>query len=127
MKKKPLPIKEAAKQTELNSNIRTISKPLKIEPITLAFIHRGRKGMNSIEAFYNHSDTCLNSTVSILVHRYGVHFKRTPEKIRNRVGAFSVFTRYSFLTDNDEEQAKSLVNSLRVKRGLAPIEWEACA
>tara|TARA_R110002049_G_scaffold162267_1_gene327966 strand:+ start:1778 stop:2164 length:387 start_codon:yes stop_codon:yes gene_type:complete len=124
MKKKPLPIKEAAKQTELNSNIKPICKPLKIESMLMVFIKRGSRGVNRIEAIYEYGDTALNSTVSNLVHRYGISFKRISEKRKNRVNEFNRFIRYSLLTCKDEEKAKSLVNSFRVRRGLTPIEWE---
>lgn len=126
MKKKPLPIKEAAKQTKSNSSTIIISKPLKIEAVLMAFIDRGYEGMNKLEANQDYGDTCLNSSVSTLSHCYVINFKRESEKINNRVGGISIFTRYWFLTNDDEEKAKALINSLRVKRGLSPIEWR-CA
>jgi len=101
--------------------------PLKIETVLIAFIHHGKAGMNKLEAIQHYGDTCLNISVSILTHKLGLKLKREQEKIKNRADTISHFTRYSFLTNHDESNAKSLVNRLRVKLGLSPIKWEVSA
>ena len=101
--------------------------PFKLETVLLTFLERGKKGMNQIEAISHYGDTCLNTSVSQLERKLGIYFKHETESIRNRVGTFSPFTRYTVLTEKDELKAKWQINKFRVKRDLSPIQWGVSA
>jgi hypothetical protein len=72
--------------------------------------------MNSIDANRQYHDTCLHTTVSGLVRDHGIEFLRTPERVKNHAGTYSVFTRYRLHPD-DVVKALEIVQRLRKARG----------
>lgn len=45
-------------------------------------------------------DSCLNSTISTFVHRYGLLFDRRRETVSNRFGGTTIVTRYNLAPDS---------------------------
>jgi len=105
-------------------NITATRPPYKLEAVLLAFIYRGIKGMNKLEANNDYGETCLNTSVSQLEIDYGIYFIHKAERLVNRVGMLTTFTRYIVLCDKNESKAKQQVNTFRAKRGLPSIkQW----
>lgn len=92
---------------------------MKIKPPTkneVALSHLLDQSLNTFEANRLYGDTCLHSTISLFENSYGFSFRRSPERIANRVGTKVTVTRYRLMTDH-EQKAKNLVRQLREKRG----------
>lgn len=126
MKKVATP-EEAAHKAELDTTRKPARGPFKMEVSATLFIERGTHGLNCLEANNEYGDTCLHPSVSKLTHHHGIRFKHQSERITNRAGLTSRFTRYSLLSETDVLRAKKLINHFRSRRGLSPINWEVVA
>lgn len=110
-----------------SNSTKPTKSPSKIEVSLLLFVSRGERGVIQPEAAKEYGESCLDTTVSTLFHNHGINFKRKREKFINRAGTVSPFTRYSFLTEDDELRAKKLINHYRARRGLPPLTWGMAA
>lgn len=107
-----------------NKNPIDIIKPArKIERVLIYVLNYG--SINRREAEKDPVfDHCLPSTISELKSRNGIEFIGVPEKLTGYEGNTAMMSRYR-LTTKGVEHARKLVNELRRKRGLPPIDWEA--
>lgn len=88
--------------------------PSKIARV-LAYLLPACNSLNRFEAEAL-GDHCLNSTIAKLAHRYGLAFRRQPEKVPNRWGKSCDVTRYS-LKGSECERARAVLAQLNAKEG----------
>jgi hypothetical protein len=97
-----------------SANIEHSTKPPTKKETVLSHFLQG--SMNSIDANNLYGDSCLHTSVSGLVRDHGIRFIRTREKVKNRAGSFSLFTRYRLHPD-DVVKALEVVQRQRKARG----------
>lgn len=68
----------------------------------------------SLNTFEGHrlGDTCLNSTVSALQHRYGIRIDRKTENVPNSFGGKTQVMRY-FIAPDQRERALAVLGQMR--------------
>tara|TARA_R110000822_G_scaffold66105_4_gene161555 strand:- start:13619 stop:13948 length:330 start_codon:yes stop_codon:yes gene_type:complete len=93
---------QQARLRSVNFTIRPLSKIARI----LAHLLTG-SSLNRFEA-ERLGDHCLNSTVSTLTNRYGLTFKRRPERVQNNWGTPCSVNRYS-LPESEFDRARDLM------------------
>ncbi|MDT0626886.1 hypothetical protein [Alteromonas sp. W364] len=96
--------------------------PFKLELILLCLLRTGSDGMNQPEASIVYGETCLHSSVSALQHKHGIMINRIPESWPHRHGGKTYFKRYWLATAKDEVKALVLLNQIRSKRGMYPLQ-----
>jgi hypothetical protein len=96
--------------------------PFKREITLLCFLRLGNIGMNQPEATEIYGDSCLNTSVSYLQNRNGITISRRLERWTHRHGGKTHFTRYWLACPKQEVKAVALLNKLRAKRGMYPIQ-----
>ncbi|MFW8589878.1 hypothetical protein ACOI22_03650 [Glaciecola sp. 2405UD65-10] len=109
--------------TDLNTG-KSIAKrpPFKLEISLLLFLRLGKEGMNGPEAYQAYGESCLNTTVSTLQNERGICFCRRSEQWTHRHNGKTHFHRYWLADGKAELMAISLLNELRNKRGMYPIQ-----
>ena len=118
----PLPQGATKTQTELmfevpttariSTNEKKITKTKNHAMIT-AFIAAGLRGLNRFQAYREHHDSVLNSTISVLQRKYFVYFSRELESVPNFTGGTTRVMRY-WLDDENMEKAIKAIQGLGV-------------
>ena len=76
-----------------------------------AFIRAGRHGLNRFQAYLNHHDSVLNSTIPVLQKKYGLCFSREWERVTNFTGGKTSVMRYWL----DEENIAKAIEALEAE------------
>lgn len=95
----------------------------KREVCGLSFLRLKRYGMNQPEASRLYGETCLHTMVSTFQNEYGIQIFRRLEPWTHRHNGKTHFNRYWIADYQAELKMVSLVNRLREKRGMAPINF----
>lgn len=91
--------------------------PTKIARVLAYLRHAG--SLNRFEAARLVGDTCLNSTIPVLEHRYGLAFEHLPEKSPNRWGEPCDVTRYRLPASEYDRADKVLALLFKRTKGAA--------
>lgn len=96
--------------------------PFKLEITLLCFLQVGKAGLNQPEANRLYGESCLHTSVSSLQNIHGICLFRQSEPWQHRHGGKTHFTRYMLMDGIAEVKAIALLNKLRLKRGMYPIQ-----
>ena len=96
--------------------------PYKQEITLLCFLRLGQSGMNQPEANELMGESCLHTSVSSLQNSKGITFFRRSEPWTHRHSGKTHFTRYWLACPKEEVKAVALLNKLRARRGMYPIQ-----
>lgn len=101
----------------------TSKKSSKRENCLMAFLRKGKKGLNSMETALGveYFSTCLNTDVSELSNRFGIKFDKRSESVPFQGGHTASFVRYSLASRQEAEKAIELVNHYRRKRNESKL------
>ena len=105
-----------------------MKQPIKLENCLYAFLESGTEGLRQIEVASPHQgyhfkhqpglfwSSCLNTDVSRL-QKKGITIARSPDPYTRHDGSKAQFNRYWLPDRKTAEQALSLLNDCRLKRG----------
>jgi hypothetical protein len=71
-----------------------------------------------------YGETCLHTSASDLQNRNNIALAKRSEPWSHRHGGKTHFTRYWLARPKQEVKAVSLLNKLRAKRGMYPVQFD---